>query len=153
MRHCSKLHRPRAGFTLLETLVVLTLVGLIAGVAAPLLRAPAERLRLESATRSFCAALRASRARAIANNAETIVVIDVVNKTYNSPVIRNGRFPLDASIQIEVANTRYFGENLGTIVFFPDGASTGGDITLKLPKSNAKISVNWLTGGAKCVFG
>ncbi len=153
MRRFSRLHQPRAGFTLLETLVVLSLIGLLAGMASPLLHSPAERLRLESATRSFCAVLRASRARSIANNQETIVVIDVVNKTYASPVINNGRFPSDASIQIEVANTRYLGENLGTIVFFPDGASTGGNITLKLSKTNARISVNWLTGGAKCVFG
>jgi general secretion pathway protein H len=144
--------RRRAGFTLLETIVVLALIGLMAGMASQLLRPPSDHLRLESATRTFCATLRATRARAIAANAETAVVIDVFNKTYASPVGGEGKLPGDAAITRDVANTQRLSDSAGAITFFPDGTSTGGDILVQTPGARAAINVNWLTGGAKCAL-
>jgi general secretion pathway protein H len=144
--------RRRAGFTLLETIAVLALVALFAGMASQLLRPPSERLRLETATRAFCATLRATRARAIAANAETAVVVDVFNKTYQSPS-GQGKLPADAAITLDIANTQNLSPNAGAITFFPDGGSTGGDIVLQTPGARATIDVNWLTGGAKCALG
>jgi general secretion pathway protein H len=153
MRRRAHIGRRRAGFTLLETIVVLALIGLLAGMASQLLRPPSEHLRLESATRSFCAALRATRARAIATNAEAAVVIDVFNKTYVSPASGEGKLPADAAITLDIANTQHLSSNAGAITFFPDGTSTGGDVLLQTPGARAAINVNWLTGGAKCALG
>lgn len=142
----------RAGFTMLESLVVLALITLVAGMASQLLRPPSARLRLESATRSFCATLRATRARAIATNSEASVVIDLFDKTYASPVGGVGRFPLDASLTLDIANTQRLSEHAGAIAFFPDGTSTGGDLTAQMPEARATIAVNWLTGEASCAL-
>lgn len=142
--------RPRAGFTMLESLVVLALVALLAGMSAQLLRPPSGRLRLESATRSLCATLRATRSRAIAANGEAAVVIDLLSKSYASPVGGEGKLPAEALITLDIANTQRLSARAGAIAFFPDGASTGGDITLQTPDARATIAVNWLTGEAKC---
>jgi general secretion pathway protein H len=152
-RRRSLLRRRRAGFTMLESLVVLALVALLAGMASQLLRPPSARLRLEAATRGFCATLRATRSRAIATNGEAAVVVDLFSKTYASPVGGVGQLPTDARITLDVANTQQLSERSGAITFFPDGASTGGDMILQTPDLRATISVNWLTGEAKCGLG
>lgn len=143
----------RAGFTLLETIVVLALFGLFAGMASQLLRPPSEHLRLESATRAFCATLRATRARAIATNVETTFIIDVFNKTYLSSGVGSGKLPPEAAIRLDIANTQHLSSTEGAITFFPDGTSTGADVVLETPSARAMIDVNWLTGSAKCGLG
>jgi general secretion pathway protein H len=145
--------RRNAGFTMLESLVVLALVALMAGMSSQLLRAPSGRLRLESATRAFCATLRATRSRAIGTNAETVVVVDLYRKSYSSPVGGDGVFPPEAVISLDIANNQRLSEASGAIAFFPDGSSTGGDMTLQMPEARATIGVNWLTGEAKCTLG
>ena len=145
--------RARAGFTMLESLVVLALLSLVIGMASQLLRPPSGRLRLESATRSFCATLRATRSRAIATNAEVAVVIDLDRKSYASPVGGEGILPAEAHISLDVASTQRLSERSAAIAFFPDGTSTGGDVTLLTPDARATIGVNWLTGEARCALG
>jgi general secretion pathway protein H len=145
--------RRRAGFTLLEMIVVLALIGLLAGMSSQLLRPPSDHLRLESATRAFCATLRATRARAIATNAEAAVVVDLYNKTYVSPAGGAAKLPADAAITMDISNTQRLSAAAGAISFFPDGTSSGGDIVLQTQGGRATIGVNWLTGGARCALG
>lgn len=140
----------RAGFTMLETIVVLAIVSLAVGMGTQLLRPPSGKLKLESATRTLCATLRATRSRAIATNAETSVVIDLFEKSYASPVGAVGRLPAEAEITLDIANTQRLSERRGAISFFPDGTSTGGDVTVLTSAARATIGVNWLTGEARC---
>ncbi len=142
----------RAGFTLLESLVVMAVIALVAGMGSQLLRPPSGRLRLETAARKFCSTLRAARSRAIAVNSETSVVVDLYSKTYTSPVGAPGSFPAEALITLDIANTQQASPRSGVIAFFPDGASTGADMTLQTPDGRARIAVNWLTGDARCAI-
>ena len=57
--------RCKAGFTLLEMLVVLVLIAVITAVAVPVAGAGIQTLRLQSAARHVAAALRLARGRAI----------------------------------------------------------------------------------------
>nr|WP_272884923.1 GspH/FimT family pseudopilin [Candidatus Rhodoblastus alkanivorans] len=142
---------PRAGFTMLEMLVALAVLAMAGALASQLLRPRSPRLRLEAATRALCATLRAARSRAIAADAPAIVAIDLVAKTYSSPVAGLGRLPKEVAIKVNVAHDEARG-GAGAIRFFPDGGATGGDILLALGGSQAKISVNWLTGGTTCAL-
>jgi general secretion pathway protein H len=139
-----------AGFTLVEMLVVLALIGLVGGLSAQLLRPPPANLRVEAAARVLCATLRATRTRAIATNAEAAVTIDLARKTFYSPVGGEAALPDDATVEIDVASSQRQSSQLAGILFFPDGASTGGDVVIQLYGRRAKIDVNWLTGEAKC---
>ena len=150
MRRPRRRAGPRAGFTMLETIVVLAIVSLAVGMGTQLLRPPSGKLKLESATRAFCATLRATRSRAIATNMETAVVIDLLDKSYASPVGAVGRLPAEAEISLDIANTQRLSERSGAISFFPDGTSTGGDVTVLTSTARATIGVNWLTGEARC---
>ena len=61
-----------AGFTLLEMLAALAVIALVSAISIPALRPPSDAMRLEAAARQMAAALRLTRARAIAANAEQI---------------------------------------------------------------------------------
>jgi general secretion pathway protein H len=150
MRRLPKGLERRQGFTLLEAVVVMVLIALVAGAAAQRLRPPSARVRLEIAARNFCATLRAARARAIATNSETSIVIDLARNAYASPVGAPGRFPPEALVTLNVAGAPQLTPSRGAIAFFPDGGSTGGDMTLQTPDARATIAVNWLTGEARC---
>lgn len=66
----------RAGFTLLEVLVVLVLVSVITAVVAPSVGTGVQTLRLQSAARHVAAALRLARARAIRRQEVYLVSFD-----------------------------------------------------------------------------
>jgi general secretion pathway protein H len=142
----------RAGFTMLESLVALALVAMAAGMGAQLLRPPSCRLKLETAARTLCATLRATRSRAIATNSEAAVVVDVYARTFVSPVGKPGVLPAEAVVTLDVAPSQQVPGRGGAVTFFPDGASTGADITVRLPDARAVIGVNWLTGATTCSF-
>jgi general secretion pathway protein H len=145
----SVVSRNSAGFTLLEMLVVLAILGLVVALALPTLRRPPANLRLEAATRTLASALRYSRAQAIARNADVILTIHADRKVFQSSV--GSAIQLDQEISVEMifAAPERRGGAGGAIRFFPDGSSSGGDIVLTLDKRRTRISVNWLTGQAR----
>ncbi len=139
-----------AGFTLLEMLAALVILALMIGVSAPLLRPPQPGLQLQASAEKLCAAMRATRARAIASNEEFALAFDLARKSYSSPALAETFLPSDTRIEFNIADVRRQGPQQGDILFFPSGASTGGEITLLLGGRRATIDVNWLTGAARC---
>jgi hypothetical protein len=71
--------------------------------------------------------------------------------TYVSSSSGVAALPKDMSLRLDVAHSEVRGAS-AAIRFFPDGGATGGDIVIDLGGSRAKISVNWLTGGALCAL-
>lgn len=139
-----------AGFTLVEMLVVLALVGLVASISSQLLRPPSANLRIESITRSLCATLRATRSRAIATNSETGVSIDLARMAFSSTIAADQALPMDAIIEIDVASAQRLSARIASVSFFSDGSSTGGKVVIRLSDRRASIEVNWLTGETIC---
>jgi general secretion pathway protein H len=139
-----------AGFTLLEMLVVLALIGLVTGLSAQLLRPPSAKLRVEGAARTLCATFRAARAHAIAMNTETMVKIDVALKAFYSPTGQEVALPREAVVEIDIASSQRQSSQIAGILFYPDGSSTGGDVTIDLSGRRATVGVNWLTGETQC---
>jgi general secretion pathway protein H len=146
-------HGRAAGFTLLELLLVVSILALVAAVAAPLLTAPSDSVRLRSTAQQIVAALGLARAGAIARNGEVGIVIDAKNRTIH----RGGRdepFPPDILVRLTIAESQRESPTRGGFRFFPDGSSTGGSILLSLRGRELSLCVDWLTGkagrGAEC---
>jgi general secretion pathway protein H len=137
-----------AGFTLLEALAVLAILGLVAALTLPSLRRPPDKLRLEAATRTLMSALRFSRAEAIARNNDVIVTMHVDRRSLESSTGSALQIDRDISVEMIFAADRRR-DGAGSIRFFPDGTSSGGEIILSLDKRRARILVNWLTGEAR----
>ena len=138
-----------AGFTLLEMLLVLAIIGLAAAIALPALRRPPDALRIEGAARTLMSALRFSRAPAIARNDDVIVTMHADRRRLESSTGPAVQLDLEIAVEMVFAASEQRRRAAGAIRFFPDGTSSGGDIVLALNKQRARISVDWLTGAAR----
>jgi general secretion pathway protein H len=135
-----------AGFSLVEMLVVLTILALATTFAMPLFSGGSEGLRLQTASSELAAAFRATRSAAIIRNAETTMIIDVDHRTFSSTVVSQRPFAPDIEAKLRFASGIRSASSDGGFLFFPDGSSTGGDVTLSLHGKQTKLCVDWLTG-------
>jgi general secretion pathway protein H len=138
-----------AGFSVLEMLVVLAILALLAALSGPLLRGAPDRLQLQSTAQDMLAALKSTRAAAIARNTQATLVFDLERRTFSSPAVRAASFPQSIQLSLKVASLEPEDTSHGSIRFYPDGSSTGADLVLTLHGRSSKICVNWLTGIAR----
>jgi general secretion pathway protein H len=136
------------GFTLVETMLVILVIGLIAALALPYTRTLSPSVRLEAQATKVVAVLRATRAAAIRANADQSVVIDTERFTVTSPATPAARIDPDINIRVVFADRERRSTSQGGIRFFSNGQSTGGRIRLSLGNLTTGVGVNWATGHA-----
>jgi general secretion pathway protein H len=135
-----------AGFTLIEMLVVLVMLALTATFAMPLLSGKSESLRLQMASSELASAFRLTRSAAILRNIETSLMIDVDRRTFRSTVVPQRPFAAEIEAKLTFASGIGSAPSDGGFQFFPDGSSTGGNVTLSLRGRQTRLCVDWLTG-------
>lgn len=137
--------RTARGFTLMELLVVLTILGLALILVMPTLNRLLPGLELRTEARDAASVLREARARAIGRNEEVTVVVDLERgalEVGGRPALQLNR-RIDAPVLSEVSHS---GRAYTEIRFYPDGTSTGGRLTLALGEREEHVVVDWLTG-------
>ncbi|WP_147653453.1 type II secretion system protein XpsH [Vulcaniibacterium gelatinicum] len=144
-------HRPVGlhalrGFSLVEVLLVVALVAVVSLLAAGAVRGGFEGVALRSAAKEVAAQLRYTRARAIATGQPQRFTIDPRAHAWTAPEGRHGELPEQLGIEFIGAREVQPREGEGAIVFFPDGASTGGRIRLVRRSAAWQVDVTWLTG-------
>ena len=137
--------RPQ-GFTLLEVVLVLAIVALASLLAAAAVGGGSDGMRLRSAAKEVAAQLRYTRAQALATGEAQRFVIDPRAHTWTAPKQRDGTLSPKLAIVFTGAREVQPGEGQGAIVFFPDGASTGGRVRLAIGDAAWQVDVAWLTG-------
>jgi general secretion pathway protein H len=98
------------------------------------------------ASSELASAFRMTRSAAITRNTETSMLIDVDRRTFSSTVVPRRAFAPEIEARLKFAAGIRSGASDGGFRFFPDGSSTGGDVTLSLRGRQAKLCVDWLTG-------
>lgn len=139
-----------AGVTLLELLIVLSIMGLVAAFVIPLLGPGMSTAELKSAARQVAAALRLARSEAVAKRQDTRLVLDLEQRTMH--VDRDPRvlsLPRDVELKLFTAQNDLVSEKSGAVRFFPDGGSNGGRITLASGERKYDVDIDWLTGRVK----
>jgi general secretion pathway protein H len=106
-------------------------------------------MRLRSSSKEIAAQLRYARAQAIATGEPQRFVIDPARHQWQGPNQKHGSIPDSLGIEFTGAREAQARAGEGGILFFPDGASTGGRIQLKAKKAAWRIDVAWLTGEVK----
>lgn len=130
----SRHSRRSAGFTLLEMLVVLALLGLALALVAQD-RGPGPAMRMRAAADAVAAALRTARGRAILTDRRITVALDAPMHVLHV----QGGPSLNLPAALDVTGTR-------TIGFAPDGSSSGGRIVLAGGGRRRAVAIDWLTG-------
>jgi general secretion pathway protein H len=136
-----------AGFTLLELLVVLAIVGLVLAIVPPNLMKGTGAQALKTDTRLIVSGLQYARTRAISQNVPVALVIDPQTRRLSIDGRRQiGTF--SASTELSALNGQDVWQTGArtAIQFLPDGGSSGGEILLSYRQTRYRLSVNWLTG-------
>ena len=134
------------GFTLLELVLVLALIALASLLAAAALGGGFDGMRLRAAAKEVAAQLRFTRAQAIATGEPQRFTLDPRSHRWTAPRGRSGALPRQLALAFVGAREVQPAEGVGAILFFPDGASTGGHVQLALGDAAWRVESAWLTG-------
>ncbi|MFT3755854.1 MAG: GspH/FimT family pseudopilin [Pseudoxanthomonas sp.] len=138
--------RREQGISLLEMLLVLVLIALAGALAAGAMTGGFEGVRLRAAAKDIAAQLRYTRALAIASGQPQRFVVDPQRHRWQAPNRRAGHAADSLRMQFTGAREAQPQEGEGGVLFFPDGASTGGRVQLQAGNTAWRIDVAWLTG-------
>jgi general secretion pathway protein H len=127
--------RRTAGFTLIETIVVLVIVGLALGIVAGFLPRRNAALELSAATARVTGALRLARSRAMA---ESRSIPFALAADRHGVRLDDATIALGPSVTVEMVQPR--------IVFAPDGSTSGGSLRVVVDGRQRFLQVDWLTG-------
>jgi general secretion pathway protein H len=136
-------HR-QAGFTLLEMIIVVAVIGLALGLA--LTRGPVRspKVEMQAAVNTVTQGLRLARSRAIATNRPVrfavVAPLHAFRTDADTPVT------LAPSINIAMLQAAEEVGKLPVIRFDGDGSATGGRIEVAGGQWATQIDVDWLTG-------
>lgn len=136
----------QSGFTLVEMLVVLSLLTLATAVSLPYARASIEARRFEITVQNLSLYLRNAQVAALVGSRD-------VNVSYNTKAHQfsstDKQPPLvvseDIALTFHTIEGHVKDENAG-YVFFDTGGNSGGSIDLKRGNETKSIKLNWLTG-------
>ena len=138
----------------METLVVITLIAIMATLSLPLARGPAPAQILAATASDIATRLRETRLSAIAENAPRAFLIDTATRTLG----RDGAarpIVLAPGIDLNVTAAATGSSSTARFVFHPDGSASGGRIILRPSRNSAPpntigrsaiIDIDWLSG-------
>ncbi|HEY2069248.1 MAG TPA: type II secretion system protein [Rhizomicrobium sp.] len=128
--------RSKAGYTLMEMLVVLTILGFVSAAALPMLSASRPGLRAKAAARAVASDFGAARQEAILKGEEARVTFDPASSSYALP--GGARRVLPQGIALSAQQRE--------IDFFPDGSSSGGSVTVTSGATRHRVTARWPSG-------
>ena len=141
-------HRVR-GVSLLEMLLVVALIAGASVLAMAAFGGGMAGLQLRSEAREIAAQLRFTRTHAIATGQPQRFTINPQAHAWTAPRNRSGTVPDTLGVTFTGARELQPSAGEGAIVFFADGASTGGRVQLRREQAAWNIDVAWLTGEVK----
>ena len=134
----------RRGYTLIETTVVLLVLALAAGLAAPAIGRGLDTIRLRAEVAGVASFLRAARERAITQHHALDVRIDEAGSTLT---LNAGDEDVRAVRHLSVLHIEADPRAARTVTFFAHGLSTGGRFRLEAPGPVVYVvTVSPLTG-------
>ena len=140
------MQRQNRGVSLLEMLLVVALLAVVSVLAAAAMSGGFAGMQLRGEAKKITAQLRYTRTQAIATGQPQRFTIDPEARTWTAPGNRRGEIAGKLGIHFTGAREVQPRRGEGAIVFFPDGASTGGRVQLSARQAAMNIDVTWLTG-------
>ncbi len=131
------------GFTLVELLVVLTLMALVAGSISFVVMQKGDDL--QSLSNDIVLSMRLTQLRAIREGRPYQIEIDLENNSieFFEKIIN---LPDTYFLTVKTASNQVIDEQTVGMTFYPDASSTGGSILLESDTEMFEINVIWITG-------
>ena len=133
----SNIKREPNGFTLLEMILVLVMMGLIAGLTLPFVVSTLDRIKLQSEVRQIASAIQFTRSEAISRKTLFTFNVDINKSQYWLAIPKQEEVtqskPIDETVQIMDYQRadETLTEGIFMILFYPRGNSSGGTIRFK----------------------
>ena len=135
------------GFTLIEILVTMVLIGLLTSLAAPRFAAMLPGANLRQTTMLLAANLRGARNKSIAQGKAVAISFDPEGRHYGSSSGSvDSVWPEKVQFEIVVPDSMLNEQEQPKIWFYPDGSSSGGEILCTSAGRSYQVKVNWLAG-------
>lgn len=139
--------RRQQGFTMLELLTVIVLIGVLAALSPPLFSSGVTAAEHRAAARSIAQTLRLARSEAIANRTDVGVEFNLEQRSYQLPGgKRRAKWPDGVELELTTTAAETIDEKRAFVRFYADGGSTGGRVTLKYKERAYRVDISWLTG-------
>lgn len=166
----SKILNPKLsrGFSLLELIVVMTIIGIIAALVPPLMTGSLTNLKMKTTVKEISASLRFARNQAISKKAPHFFFLDIDSKKYwlsekpqpssKSSIDEEKRMrsidlikTIDNEIEVEGFKSnrdskKTVKEGVVSVEFYPQGNSSGGIIYVKAKDKTLSIDTDIFTG-------
>ncbi|MFQ6104240.1 MAG: Tfp pilus assembly protein FimT/FimU [Candidatus Glassbacteria bacterium] len=150
----------RAGFTLVELIIVLIIMAIALGIVAPFMAKSFDKYRLRETSRALSDYLRKSREVAIKEGIKAAIYFDEDGGTFQTRYLKHNEvvslniplwFELIEGMKAEIEVNDPIGSLTGEpphFVFFPMGNAVGGTVRLSLGEDKATIiEIDDITGG------
>jgi general secretion pathway protein H len=137
--------RAKPGFTMIELLVAITIVGMLMVVAVPASMRFYQSIQYRQAVRDVVTLLSSARFAAVNTGRAQDVVI---NPRTNELRLNERRTQLPPEFNLVVTSASELnGQDEGIIRFYPEGGSSGGGLDIERSGADGvRISVDWLVG-------
>ena len=140
------------GFTLIEMMVVVMVVGVLFAVAIPSLSKFNESVSYHDAVRQLVLDIGKARRMSAASGQPVDLLIDTQQRSYlltkDSKNIDFGtavRLPEDLTLDVSYARDISPDGRLAAVRFYPQGGASGGEIVLTRPSGGgARLVIDWL---------
>lgn len=147
MTSLSDRHAGEAGFTLIEIIVVLAILGLMTALVLANGTRVSPAVHARSAAEQVSAALRSARSEALMSNRSVAFTLDLANRAYQWG--QSPRQVLPDDLRVSLLTSRDLlapNGNVGLVHFDPDGASSGGRVTIEGGGVVWWVGIDWLSG-------
>ncbi|TCQ16659.1 prepilin-type N-terminal cleavage/methylation domain-containing protein [Rhizobium sp. PP-CC-3G-465] len=137
------------GFSLIEVLVVLTIISLIVGTSTLALKSGRDRRQPVDVAKEIYGLTTSARYRAMNTAQNQTVEIDIPNRKLFSLSDNDAvQIPTEWELSVTIGRIPSKPDGMRKIEFLPDGTSSGAEIVLGATDRSDKtvVRVNWLTG-------
>jgi general secretion pathway protein H len=140
------------GFTLIEIVCVLAMIGLLVAILLPRVPRSTTNQQLEAYAIAIASLLKADRTAAIRYRQQVATQIDAKGRLLRSGATgRLLRLPDDIVFEALLPERCNERPAFSSITFFSSGTSCGGALALTRLGAGYEVRVNWLTGGVDVV--